>query len=49
MKALESTKQIAPSFLNLVKSECLPFWGSAGIDWNRGGFPERVAILQAIR
>src|SRR3974390_2472719 len=42
MNKFESTKKIAPSFLNWVTSECLPFWGSAGVDWNRGGFYERL-------
>lgn len=42
MNKLQSTKQVAPSFLNWVKTECLPFWGSAGVDWNRGGFHERL-------
>lgn len=42
MNKFESTKQIAPSFLNWLRSECLPFWGSVGVDWHRGGFYERL-------
>src|SRR6185437_2034529 len=42
MNELESTKQIAVPFLHWVKSECLPFWGSAGVDWSQGGFHERL-------
>lgn len=42
MNEFDSTERIAGAFLNWVKSDCLPFWGSAGVDWNRGGFHERL-------
>jgi mannose/cellobiose epimerase-like protein (N-acyl-D-glucosamine 2-epimerase family) len=44
MNEFESTNRFAPHFLNWVKSECLPFWGSAGVDWAGGGFHERLDL-----
>jgi mannose/cellobiose epimerase-like protein (N-acyl-D-glucosamine 2-epimerase family) len=25
-------------FLDWIRTDALPFWGSAGVDWARGGF-----------
>jgi D,D-heptose 1,7-bisphosphate phosphatase len=37
-------RQALPPFLDWIKTEALPFWGSVGVDWARGGFHERLDL-----
>jgi len=33
-----------PRMLDWMRNEALPFWGRAGVDWQRGGFHERLDL-----
>ena len=37
-------RESLPPFLDWIKTDALPFWGSSGVDWARGGFHERLDL-----
>jgi len=42
--ALPRLREALPPFLDWIGSDALPFWGSVGVDWARGGFHERLDL-----
>ena len=37
-------RQALPPLLDWFRTDALPFWGSVGVDWARGGFHERLDL-----
>ena len=42
--AFPQLRESLPPFLDWIRTDALPFWGSAGVDWERGGFHERLGL-----